>query len=518
MKRKNHNKKTFIEYNMNQTMLPLSFDVFIPENHLVRVVNSAIERMNIEPLLEKYKGGGRSSYHPKMMLKVIVYAYTQRIYSSRRIAKALRENIYFMWLSGNNKPDFRTINRFRSEIMKDVIDEVFASVLELLIEEGYVKLENYFLDGTKIEANANKYSFVWRKATKKYKARLRAKINELLKEIEKTNEEENRLYGDNDLEEMGEGKEIDSKKLEEKIKELEERLEKNSKNKKLKKTIKELKTKCLPRMKKYEQQEEILNGRNSYSKTDTDATFMRMKEDHMKNGQLKPAYNVQIGTENQFVVGYSIHQRPADSRCLIPHLEKVKEVTGKIPENVIADSGYGSEENYDYLEKANTNIYVKYNTFHKEQKKKFKNDIFKVENWPYDKENDEFICPVQRRLIYCKTKEIKTENGYTKQIRYYKCENCDGCELKENCTKAKGDRVIRINFKLREYKQKVKENLCSDKGMKLRSQRAIEAESVFGRIKGNWSFRRFLLRGLEKVKIEWGLLCIAHNLAKLATV
>ena len=141
---------------MEQLKLPMDVEIKIPEKHLVRTVNNAIEKMNINPLLEKYKGGGTSSYHPKMMLKVLVYAYCQRIYSSRQIAKALRENINFMWLSGNSQPDFRTINRFRSSVMKDIIDEVFASVLELLIEEGHVKLENYFLDGTKIEANANK--------------------------------------------------------------------------------------------------------------------------------------------------------------------------------------------------------------------------------------------------------------------------------------------------------------------------------------------------------------------------
>ena len=141
-------------------MLPTDIELHIPTQHLVRVVNDAIDKMNIEPLLRQYKGGGTSSYHPKMMLKVFVYAYTQKLYSSRQIAKALRENIHFMWLSGNNTPDFRTINRFRSSIMKEIIDEIFKNVLELLIEEDLVKLENYFLDGTKIEANANRYTYV----------------------------------------------------------------------------------------------------------------------------------------------------------------------------------------------------------------------------------------------------------------------------------------------------------------------------------------------------------------------
>jgi transposase len=158
MKRENHKQITFKNYQPNQLMLPTDIELHIPTKHLVRVVNDAIDKMSIEPLLRQYKGGGTSSYHPKMMLKVLVYAYTQKLYSSRQIAKALRENIHFMWLSGNNTPDFRTINRFRSSIMKEIIDEIFKNVLELLIEEGLVKLENYFLDGTKIEANANRYT------------------------------------------------------------------------------------------------------------------------------------------------------------------------------------------------------------------------------------------------------------------------------------------------------------------------------------------------------------------------
>ena len=511
-----NNKIVFKYYNMNQLKIPMDVEVMISENHLVKVVNSAIEKMNINPLIEKYKGGGTSSYHPQMMLKVLVYAYTQRIYSSRQIAKGIRENIHFMWLSGNNQPDFRTINRFRSSVMKDIIDEVFAAVIELLIEEGYVKLENYFLDGTKIEANANKYSFVWGKSTKKNKIKLQDKIKELMKEIDRVNNEENDEYGDEDLEELG--KPIDSEKLEKKLKELDEKLSKKPKDKNLKKVVKVINKDYLPRLKKYEKQEEILQERNSYSKTDTDATFMRMKEDHMKNGQLKPGYNVQTGTEGQFVVGFSIHQKTTDTGFLIPHLEKLKKNIGKLPENIVADAGYGSEENYEYLEEKELGNYVKYNMFHFEQKEKFKKLIFRVENFPYDEEKDEFTCPNDKKLKYKETKNYKTDNGYKTKRRYYECENCTGCPLKEKCTKAKGNREIQVSFRLKELKQRAKDNLCSERGIKLRKKRCIEVEAVFGQIKNNRWFRRFLLRGLEKVKTEWGLLCIAHNMKKLAIV
>lgn len=272
----------------------------------------------------------------------------------------------------------------------------------------------------------------------------------------------------------------------------------------------------MPRTQKYEEQEKILEDRNSYSKTDHDSTFMRMKEDHMKNGQLKPGYNVQIGTEDQFIVGYSLHQRPTDTGCLIPHLEHVQEqLGGKLPENIIADAGYGSEENYEYLEKNELGNYVKYNNFHFEETKRFKEDKFRVENFPYDQENDEFICPAGNRLTYLETIKVTIENGYETQRRIYEAQGCRDCPLREKCTKSKRNRRIQVSFRLNQYKEQAKLNLCSEDGLKLRSQRPVDVEPVFGRIKNNWLFRRFLLRGIEKVNVEWGLLSIAHNLTKV---
>ena len=305
----------------------------------------------------------------------------QRIYSSRQIAKALRENIPFMWISGNNRPDFRTINRFRGVVMRDIIEDVFAVVVGLLMEEGYVKLDHYFLDGTKLEANANKHKAVWAKNTKRYKDQLQKKIKELLDEADRVNEEENEEYGDRDLEEMGEDGPIDAQKLEKRIQELNERLRKGPQDKKLAKAVRKLEKDVLPRQKKYEEQEKKLRGRNSYSRTDEDATFMRMKGEGRGKVWPKPGYNVQIGTENQFVVGFSVHQRPADAGCLRPHLEQVKGWLGRLPQNVIADAGYGSEENYAYLKQEQVGNYVKYNTFHQEQKKRRKETFFTLEDF-----------------------------------------------------------------------------------------------------------------------------------------
>ena len=235
--KKGHNKVTFKPYTMDQpSLLPPSLEELIPEDHLVRVVNRVMDELDLEPILNEYKGGGTSSYHPRMMLKVLVYAYTQKVNSSRQIAKGLRENVNFMWISGNNRPDFRTINRFRSSVMKEGIEVVFGEVLQYLIEGGYVTLENYFLDGTKIEANANKYKWVWAKSTAKYKERLQEKIQELLENIERENDAEQEAYGDKDLEEVGGGNKqggggIDSEALQKRIERLNERLADKMKNK-----------------------------------------------------------------------------------------------------------------------------------------------------------------------------------------------------------------------------------------------------------------------------------------------
>lgn len=524
-----HDKKVFIPYMQNQLTLPMTIESLIPKNHIVRVVNRAIDQMNLQPLLAKYPGGGRSSFNPIMMTKLLIYAYTDKTFSCRRIAKAARENIMYMWLCGGNKPDFMAVNRFRSERMKDVILEVFAEVVDLLEKENYIKLENYFLDGTKIEANANKYSWVWGKATKRYKDALIEKCRELFKEIDKINDEENGEYGDDDLEELGNGKPIDSGAIEEAVRKIDERLSKkpeekkpDAETKKLKKARRTLDKDYLPRMQKYEGQQAILEERNSYSKTDHDATFMRMKEDHMKNGQLKPGYNVQIGTENQFIVGYSIHQKPGDTTCMKEHLETLKAMLdGKLPKNVIADAGYGSEENYEYLEDNQLGHYVKYNTFHKENTKKWKGDITKVQNFSYIEDLDEYVCGYGRRLVFLYEHERKSDNGFKSTIRVYECLDCSGCPHRDKCIKSEkplANRRIHINRKLNEFKDQARQNLCSEEGLKMRSLRPIEVESVFGDIKGNFGMRRFLLKGLEKVKIEWGLHCMAHNIRKIAVI
>ncbi|WCF11077.1 IS1182 family transposase [Paenibacillus thiaminolyticus] len=508
----------YIQYNMNQLCLPMDLEEDIPANHLVRMINQAVDRLDDQIFASAYPGGGRHSYHPKMLTKIIIYAYTQRIYSSRQIAKAVRENIPFMWLAARQRPDFRTINRFRSERMQDVLEQIFTSILGFLVEENYVKLEHYFVDGTKIEANANKYTFVWGKAVVKHKAKLQDKVKTLFASIEEAERQEEQELQGQDLRELGESSEVTSEKLEQAVEHLEQKLQKQPKNKPLKKAVRLLRKDLLPRLQKYEHHQEVLGERNSYSKTDPDATFMRMKEDHMKNGQLKPGYNVQIGTENQFVVGYSLHQRPTDTRCMKPHLEKVKNALGKLPGTIIADAGYGSEENYAYLEEESVEAIVKYSTYHQEKSKKWKQDVSKIDNWEYNEQTDTWTCPGGQVLGFRYESKQKNESGYEIKLRHYRSQDCSNCPLKAACTKAKGNREIRVSMKYLRYKQQAREKLRSEEGYALSVRRMVEPESVFGQMKNNRGFRRFLLRGLSKVSLEVGWLSLAHNLLKWAVM
>jgi len=527
--RRKQARPVFKPYVMNQVaLLPPSYDEMIPANHLVRIVDEAVEKIDLSPLMQQYKGGGTSSYHPKMLLKVLVYAYAEKIYSSRRIAKSLRENIHFMWISGENRPDFRTLNHFRSSRMKAVIGEVFAAVLEYLVAAGHVKLEDYFVDGTKIEANANKHKVVWAKRREKYQRRVQEQIKELFEQIEAENQAEQEKYGDEDLEELGgSGRDdVHSEALKQKIAELNQRLREQIQPKKatqpVRKALKKLESDCLVRLKKYEEQEEILARRNSYAKTDPDASCMRMKEDRgAEKPWPKPAYNVQMGTEGQFIVGYSVHGRVGDTACLIPHLEGVRQQLGGLPRRIVADAGYGSEENYAYLQQHGLENFVKYNTFYQDTHHYRKPEVlrkhqFRAENFGYDPQTDEFICPANQRLHFVATTRYVTDNGYQTDRRYYACDHCDACPLKSQCTKAKGGRRIKISFRLLEYRRQARVNLTSQEGQRLRSERSTEVETVFGCIKHNMEFRRFHLRGLDKVNIEWGLISIAHNMRKLA--
>ena len=505
-------KAVFKQYHQAQSLLlPPSLEDLIPSHHLVRVVNTVVERMDITPIINKYEGGGTSSYHPRMLLKVLLYGYCMKIYTGRRLAKALREDINFMWLSAYNRPDFRTINLFRSGLLKDTIEDVFKSMLVFLMEQGYIRFENYFCDGSTFGANANRHKMVWKKNAVRYKEAAEQKCKELFRQIEEFNAAEESSYGNMDLEEIG------SSALEEQIAGQVEKLDNivnSDQTKSVKRKAKTIKKKLQEHkaaIDKYDRQQQASGQRSGYSKTDEDATAMKMKND-----EILPAYNVLIGTEDQFITNYSVHQKTNDAACFKEHIEQLEAYTSQLPQNVIADSIFGTEENSELLEHKGIDNYMKFPLYHKEQTRKYRNNPFSKDNFIYDKQSDTYTCPNNKQLSFRYLKKDKSRNGYISQGRLYECEDCTGCPFADKCKRSTdNNRTILVNEKLERYKQMMRKNLRTEKGDKLKRKRGQEVESCFGDLKMNQGFRRFNLRGKAKVKVEAGILMITHNLRKI---
>jgi len=505
-------KPLFKAYRQTQAFLiPPSLDELIAANHPVRVVNEVIEGLDLDVLMKKYKGGGATSYHPRMLLKVLVYGYLSNIYSSRRLEAVLKENIHFMWLAGMSTPDHHTINRFRSERLRNILRDIFVQVVKHLVESGHVSLKEVYTDGTKIESAANRYTFVWGNAIKTSKERIKKQLMELWRYTQKVAKEE---LGDDTPPDFTD---IDKEKVKQTIEKINEVLRDKEVPKDVKQKLSYAAKQWPAKLDQYTEQEKVLGSRNSYSKQDPDATFMRMKEDHMKNGQLKPGYNAQISTSNQFVVNYSLHQNPTDTKTLIPHMEQHKAMYDEVPEVQVADAGYGSEENYQYLQQQNIKAYIKHNYFDKEQKRNYKpKQPFAPEHLHYNRADDVYICPMGQQMKRIGEHEEKTDAGFIKTYHHYQAKNCNGCPLRGVCHKQKGNRIIKVCRSGIELKKQAAERLRTERGIYYRKKRCWDVEPVFANIKQNKNFKRFMLKGLEKTEIEWGLLCIAHNLRKIA--
>jgi len=501
-------------------LFPINIFDKIPEDHMVRLVEKVVDGLDISHIIKKYKGGGTSAYHPRMMIKVLFYAYFNNIFSCRKIENALQENIYFMYLSGNSIPDYRTINYFRSKVLKDELKELFKQITLLLEELGQISLDTQYIDGTKVEANANKYRFVWRKSVEKNKKKLEEKIESILSDIEQSIKIDNEEISKERL-----STPIDSDTLKVKIETINQKIKESQQGdknatsgdrKEIEKQVKELEKKCLPKLSEYEEQLEALGERNSMSKTDKDATFMRMKHNGLGDGESKAGYNVQISTENQYITHVSIHQTAGDSTTLKKHLEGFEQLYQKQSKEIVADAAYGSQENYEYLAQKNIEGYVKYNTYDKEQSQKKAANPFAIEQLKYDKEGDFYVCPHGDKLTKIKEGIRNTSTGYKVEISYYQASQCEGCPLRGSCHQQEGNRIIEVNHRVKELREKAGGLLQSEKGKAHLRKRRVEVESVFGQIKFNNGFNRFRLRGLIKVELEFLLVAIAHNLRKLS--
>ena len=509
----------FRSYDPDQTLLfPQRIDRDIPKDDPVRILKSVIESLDLSGFKKLYHERGRSPYHPKMMLMVILYSYMNNVYSCRKIEKLLYRDIYYIWLSGYQKPDFATINRFRNRV-KNEIGHIFTLLVLILVKKGFVTLEVEYLDGTKIESKANKYTFVWRKSVERNREKLLEKIRVLLQQIN---------------EQMAQDKAADVDTLEltpqtlcEISKEFKEALgsapEAKTKEEKAAQRGKNKMFKELERhgekLAEYNSRLEQMEGRNSISKTDPSATFMRMKEDAMCNGQTKPGYNLQISSENQFITDFALFPNPTDTLTFIPFLGSFPGRYGRFPKRVVADSGYGSEENYRFMDEAGIEGFVKYNRFHLEHRPRYKPDTFHTDSLYYNEEGDYYICPMGQRMSRTGTVQTQTEGGYISQSACYRAIRCKGCPLRCLCYKAKANqRTIRVNHRLNAYKRKACELLTSEEGIKERGRRCIEPEAVFGQMKSNIAYRRFRHMGKDKVVMDFTFFAIAFNIKKLCSM
>lgn len=475
----------------------------IEANDSVRLLDSLVEELNHSVLWRAYKRTGRKpATNPVTLLKILLYANMEGIYSSRKIASSCRRDINFIWLlNGSKAPNHYEIARFRSERLPTCAEELFYELIEKLYEVGEVKFEHLFVDGTKIEANANKYSFVWKKSTTKYEARLIEKLDMLIPEI-------SNRYGF--LEETAEGL----------LEALESRMPDESfvhgrgrRKSQTQRDIEQLRA-LLLRKEKYAGYQATFKGRNSFSKTDPDATFMRMKDDHMRNAQLKPGYNLQLGVEGEYITGVGISSERSDQLTMIGFLENMHEKTGRYYEDVTLDAGYESEENYTWFEDKPIECYIKPQNYERSKTKKFKSNMALRENMYYDSQRDVYICQNEKELCPMYTGIRKSKSGFESEVTYYECEDCSECPYKKSCTRSKGNRRMQVSKKFIAQREESLKRITSEKGILLRMNRSIQSEGAFGVIKENYAFRKFLLRGKKKVFTEILILAMGYNVNK----
>lgn len=490
----------------NQVVLPINVGILIGEDEPVRKLVEICDELDYSRLYETFLRHWRK-INPRTLFEIIAFAYMCGIYASRAIEEACRNDIRFMWiLNGEPAPDHSTIARFQNGRLTGVMEDLFYQLTEKLYEMGEIPYQNLFVDGTKIEANANRYTFVWAKAAAKQLEKLEARIAKEVPEIavryqlpEYTSLEDclrwlTNLAAQIDLTFVS-GKGKHKTQLQRDIEAL---------------------TSFYERKEGYQEHKTILGKRKSYSRTDHDATFMRLKEDHMKNGQLKPAYNVQIGVESEYIIGLGLFPNPTDTTTLPAFLDRVQEKSGHRIQNIVADAGYASEENYTCLEQNGQAAYIKPADHEIRKTRKYRKDIYRAENMPYDPAADSFTCPNGKKLIHAYDSHRKSSSGFCGTQQNYICESCAGCPHREKCFRGRyEDRMISVSQTFNRQKAEAEERINTPEGIRLRVNRSIQVEGAFGVIKEDYAFRRFLTRGKRKTETQFFLIAFAFNIRKL---
>lgn len=504
-----------------QIKLPLDVEILIPADDPVRLLSAFVEGMELSDLYQTYGKIKKNQATPKQLLKIMVYASMNRIYSSRDIETACRRDINFMYLLEEKPvPDHATFARFISLHFSQCSKKILADVTEFLYSLGEISGKSIFIDGTKIESVANKYTFVWRKTVTKNQEKLFDKLLVLVEECEN-------LYGLTIV--HNENVSLHTlKRLRKKLYRIKQEESivftygTGRRRPRLQKSIETLES-YIAKLKEYNQKLHICGERNSYSKTDPDATFMRLKEDVMLNGQLKPAYNLQHGVDSEYIAWLDISARPTDTRTLIPFLKDMECCLPFKYQEIVADAGYESEENYLFLEENGQLSYIKPQNYEISKTLKYAKDIGRMENMEYDREADCYYCKNGQALTAQYEKKEKTDSGYRRTVTVYRSSNCSGCPYKTECIKGNNcktpmedrQKVLYVSKKMKEKRQETLERITSNYGTQLRMNRSIQVEGSFANIKEDMEFRRYLYRGMANVTAQSILLAIGYNMNKL---
>ena len=506
------------EYNTPyQLKLPLEIEKIIEISDPVYTFCEVLEHIDLKRYLAvKESRTGRKRFDSEILLKVILFAFMEHGYVSvREIEKLCKTDIRFMWLlQDNDAPSFMTIDNFMNHCLSESIGDIFAEINKYIFGKENVDLDHVYIDGTKLVANANKYSWVWKKSSIKDRKKTFDKVTVLLEEI------------NNEIIYQGVRFDIRTEYAIEYLEQITEQYVKltgitpslivrgigHHKTKEQRNYDKLVE--YTDKLKKYAKHIRTCGEeRNSYSKTDNDATFFRMKKDYMGNDQLLPGYNIQLGICDEYIAVLDVKQYASDMDCFQPLMGKFNNTYHRYPMYPVADAGYGSFNNYLYCEEHGMKKYMKFTMFKKEtEDKDYHNNPYRAVNFPIN-ENGNPVCPNGKEFHYLYSRPVRG-NKFGRTEEMYQCEDCSCCLYKEKCCKCEGNRIVRINEELTLFHKEVLHNLNSVHGALLRMNRSIQAEGAFGTIKWNRAYKRARRKGLKGVILEISMISCGFNLHK----
>lgn len=495
-----------------QLSLPFDLSVKIDPNDPVFSFLDAVEGIDFSKFVKIARSNNTHSHDRVMLLKTLLFAFQEGNRSLTKIAQLCKTDIRYMYLTNEERPSAMAFQRMTDQL-KESIDDVFFTISKHIAKDLMLcDMDIQYIDGTKIEANAHKNSFVYKKRIVNAEVRLFERITEDIYQLNMAYGYHYPVKGTYEAFDMG----IICQYLMEVITQEEIKLVYGKgKRKSGFQRFYDLFLGYYLKLTEYEFWLNIMGERNSCSKVDHDATFMATKYDYYnQTGVTRTCYNCQIAVSNGIIVNSDVFQNPADQYTWMPFMDRYEEAYGELPKYPVADAGYGSYDNYLYNVEHEMELVQKFSMYGKEEDKQFQKRKFNSLNW---KENEEGfkICPEGRvfdQYGYDRIRYTKNENPSITQI-YTEKDRCEGCPHKEECTKGKY-RTYGKNVILNEFQEKVKENLATPEGTEMKKQRSIQVEGAFGMIKQDMGFTRFTRKGMKSVKMEFLLVCIGYNLRK----